>query len=164
MRRFDTAQAAVVIELQQMLFDFGHEIDANLGRGITDYYAEDGVFALGETRYEGHEAIARFYAEHGERIRNHQKDGVRQVLHAFVNVRVSVHDESRATLDFFNINYAASGAAPVAGPIAPNMIVQCRMEVRRDATDHRWRILIFSSVPQFMAEDAFAARLIGASK
>lgn len=160
MRRFNAAQSAIVVELQQMLFDFGDEIDAHIGRGITEYYMEDGVFAIGETRYEGRAAIARFYAEHGERIRSQQKDGARQVLHAFVNVRVTIHDERHATLNFFNLNYAAPGAAPVFGPIAPNMIVECGMEVHRDPADDCWRIAEFNSVPQFMAEDRFAATVV----
>ena len=38
MRKFDQESAIVVIELQQMLTEFGHEIDTNGGLNIADFY------------------------------------------------------------------------------------------------------------------------------
>ncbi|SFR88797.1 nuclear transport factor 2 family protein [Sphingomonas jatrophae] len=162
MRRFDPETAAIVVELQQMLFDFGHEIDANQGRNITAFYAEDGVWELGDRHLAGDAAIRDFYTDHYARIAREQKDGQRQLLHAFVNVRVSVAEDRRhATLDFFNLNFSAEGARPIeAAPIAPNMIVECRMECRREP-DGAWRITRFAGTPQFVGGESVAARLLG---
>ena len=159
-RRFDPETAAIVMELTQMLYDFGHEIDANQGRDITEYYAADGVWELGDKTLAGHAALNDFYATHYDRVRREEKDGVRQVLHAFVDVRVTVADDrTTATLDFFNLNFSAGGARPVAGPIQPNMIVECHMDVRREA-DGMWRIVRFTGVPQFTGGQAFVDTLV----
>ena len=162
MRELDIETVAIVTTLQQMLYAFGRVIDADYGAGITEFYTEDGAFVLGDNVYRGRAAIAAFYEEHGRRIREQQQDGVRQVLHAFVNVRVAVEDRDNATVDFFNINYSAPGPRPVAGPIAPNMIVECHMACRREADGH-WRIAEFRSVPQFVAGEAFVNRLLASS-
>lgn len=159
MRELDAETVAIVTTLQQMLYAFGHTIDARYGEGIAEFYAEDGTFVLGDNAYRGRAAITAFYEAHGRRIREEQRDGARQVLHAFVNVRVAVQDRDHATLDFFNINYSAEGARPVAGAIAPNMIVECHMACRREANGH-WRIAEFRSVPQFVAGEGFVNRLL----
>lgn len=157
MRRFNSETAIAVIELQQMLADFGHAMDRR-SPDVADYYCEDGAFLLGTVVHRGREAIRAFYAAHAERIRTTERDGQRQALHAFVNVRVTIEDSSHATLDFFNINYSASGARPVIGPVVANMIVECRMACRREE-DGAWRIVEFGGTPQFTAGDAFVDRL-----
>lgn len=153
-RSFNRETLAIVTELQQMLFDFGYEIDANQGRDITGFYAKDGVWELGSQTITGHAALREFYRDFHERVAREQKDGKRQLLHAFTNVRVTVNDDLvRAVIDFFNLNFSAEGARPVAAPIMPNMIVECRMECRREA-DSIWRIVRFTGTPQFSGPEA----------
>ncbi len=153
-RNVSPERAAIVIELQQMLFDFGHEIDAHQGRDITDFYAEDGVWVLGTQTLTGHAALREFYTRYYERVAREQKDGQRQLLHAFTNVRVTVADDgASAAIDFFNLNFSAEGARPASGPIMPTMIVECRMECRREA-DGVWRIARFTGTPQFTGAQA----------
>ncbi|TZG25867.1 nuclear transport factor 2 family protein [Sphingomonas montanisoli] len=151
MRTLTPDAALAITELQQMLYDLGHEIDANTGRAIADYYCADGAFVVGEHRYQGHAQLEAFYAAERDRIAKTLQDGERQLLHAFVNPRIFVHDESRATIKCFNLNFSAPGARPIAGPIAPNLLVECRLECRREADGH-WRIAEFSSSPQFVAK------------
>jgi hypothetical protein len=38
MRKFDQETAIIAIELQQMLAEFGHEIDIDMGLNISDFY------------------------------------------------------------------------------------------------------------------------------
>ncbi len=147
-----TAEAALAtVELQQLLYDIGHEIDANVGTDITDFYCEDGAFVVGTHRYEGHARIAAFYAAERERVRTTLNNGERQLLHAFVNPRIFVHAADSATILCTNINFSAPGARPIEGPIAANMIVECRLDCRREA-DGIWRIALFESDIQFAAK------------
>ena len=151
MRRLTSETALATVELQQMLYDLGYEIDTNTGRAIVQFYCPDGAFVVGEHRYQGHAQLEAFYAAERERIATTLQDGERQLLHAFVNPRIFVHDESSATIKCFNLNFSAPGARPVAGPIAPNLVVECELKCRREDDGH-WRIAEFSSALQFVAK------------
>src|SRR5438128_1928378 len=63
MRRFDQQSAIIAIELQQLVAEFAYEVDTNGSRNITRFYAEDGVFAVGDFTRKGHAAIDQFYAD-----------------------------------------------------------------------------------------------------
>ena len=65
MRKFDQHSALIAIELQQLIAEFAHEVDFNSGRNITDFYTEDGTFAVGDYTHQGHAAIRGF--EYGAR-------------------------------------------------------------------------------------------------
>jgi hypothetical protein len=152
MRRLTAETLAITVELQQMLYDFGHEIDVRCGEGIADYYCADGAFVVGDVRYEGHAAIEAFYVAERERIRITMKDGQRQLFHAFVNPRVLIADDRRhATILSTNINFSDEGARPIAGPIAANLIVDCRLDCRLE-DDGQWRIAEFSADIRFASK------------
>ncbi len=59
MRKFDQETAIIAIELQQMLAEFGHEIDANMGLNISDFYTENGTFAVGDFTHKGHKSLLK---------------------------------------------------------------------------------------------------------
>jgi len=152
MRRLTAETLAITVELQQMLYDFGHEIDVRCGEGIADYYCADGAFVVGDVRYQGRAAIEAFYTAERERIRTTMQDGERQLLHAFVNPRVLVADDHRhATILCTNLNFSSEGARPIAGPIAANLIVDCRLDCRLE-DDGQWRIAEFSANIQFASK------------
>ena len=153
MRQFDQESAIIAIELQHMLAEFGHEVD-NGGLNITNFYTEDGCFAVGDFAHNGHAAIRKFYSDRGERARSVAKDGIRVSCHTFTNVRVSIENKDNATIDFINVNYGGEGHPPVLGPIAPAMATTCRMVCRREA-DGFWRIAWFGGVPVFVGNDPF---------
>jgi hypothetical protein len=154
MRKFDQNSAIIVIELQQMLAEFGHEIDTNGGLNIADFYTADGVFAVGDFTHTGHAAIRKFYTDRAERARTTAKDGIRVSCHTFTNMRVSVQDKSNATIHFINVNCGGEGKPPVLGPLAPAMATTCRMDCRREP-DGIWRIAWFGGVPVFVGNDPF---------
>ena len=132
-----------------MLYDLGHVIDARGGKGISDYYCMDGAFVVGDIRYQGHAAIEAFYIAERERIRTSFRDGERQLLHAFVNPRILIADDRRhATIECSNLNFSDEGARPIEGPIAANLIVDCRLDCRME-DDSQWRIVEFHSDIKF---------------
>ena len=159
MRKFDQHSAVVAIELQQLIADFAHEIDFNSGRNITDFYTEDGTFAVGDYTHRGHAAIRKFYADREERIPLQHKDGIRVAVHTFLNPRVEVQDRENATISFTNVNYAGEGHPPVLGSIEPAMVTACRMVCRREA-DGIWRIVSFSGTPLFVGNDPFVNKAL----
>jgi hypothetical protein len=155
MRKFDPETAIIALELQRILAEFAHDLDFNNCRGIAEFYAEDGVFAVGDFTYQGKPAIRKFYADREVRVAAQHKDGIRVSAHTFVNVRVDVTDKSSATVFFTNVNYAGEGQPPVRGTITPAMVTDCRMVFRLEADGH-WRIASFSGKPLFVGDDPFS--------
>jgi ketosteroid isomerase-like protein len=152
MRKFNSDTAVIAVELQQMISEFAHEIDTNDGRGITDFYIEDGVFAVGDFTRTGHAEIRKFYADGAERARARSKDGVRVRRHTYVNHRVEVQDKDNATIHFINVHYAGEGKPPLMGAISPAMVTECRMVCRR-CEDGLWRIVVFDGMPMFVGDN-----------
>jgi ketosteroid isomerase-like protein len=159
MRKFDQQSAIIAIELQNLIAEFGHDLDTNNGLNATDFYTEDGVFAVGDFSHRGHAAIRKFYSDRAERIRTVAKDGIRVSSHTFNNARVTVTDQNNATIEFINVNYGGEGKPPVLGPIAPAMVTNCRMVCRREA-DGIWRITSFSGTPAFVGVDPFINKML----
>lgn len=152
MRRLTAETLIITAELQQMLYDLGHVIDARCGEGIGDYYCDDGAFIVGDIRYQGRDAIEAFYVAEQERVRSTLKDGQRQLLHAFVNPRILFADDLRhATILCTNLNFSHEGTPPIEGPIAANLIVECRLDCRLE-DDGQWRIFEFRSDIKFAAK------------
>jgi SnoaL-like domain len=142
-------------ELQQFLADFCHEMD-NGGAAITDFYLSDGVFTTGTLTFKGHEGIRAFYNERAARIR--QEGGTRTVRHTFVNLRISVHGQDHATLNFAIITYSAAGTPPIQQLFGPSGISDCRMTCERD-TEGRWRLKLFAGELIFFGNDSFVSKL-----
>lgn len=154
MRKFDPETAAIALQLQQIVAEFAHDLDFNECRGIADFYAEDGVFAVGDYTYRGRAAIAKFYSDRSERVRTQHKDGIRVSAHTFVNLHIDIADQNNATVCFTNVNYAGEGQPPVRGTITPAMVTDCRMVFHREKDDV-WKITSFSGQPLFVGDDPF---------
>lgn len=159
MSKFDQETATIAIELQQIVAEFAYEIDTNGGLNITDFYAEDGAFAVGDFTHKGHAAIRKFYADRALRVPAAHKDGIRVSAHTFVNMRVTVEDKNNATVYFTNVNYAGEGHPPVLGAISPAMITLCQMVFRREPDGH-WRIVLFGGKPLFVGNDPFVNKAL----
>ncbi len=154
MPKFDQEKAISAIELQQLIADWGYELDMNGGLNISGLCTEDCNYLVGGVSYRGHAAVNKFYADRGERVRAQQKDGIRTQRHTITNLRVSFEDKNRATGNFILVNYSAEGKAPVFNLVGPTILADCRMEFRRE-TDGEWLIALFDSAPTFIGNDPF---------
>ena len=154
MQKFTPETAAIALQVQQLVAEFAHEIDTNNGLDIADFYAEDGVFFVGDTEYKGHAAITKFYADRLTRIPSQHKDGIRVGCHTFLNLRSEIKDRESASVFFTNVSYAGEGHPPVRATITPAMITRCRMDFRLEG-DGQWRITAFTGTPLFVGDDPF---------
>ena len=63
MAKFTAEQAHAVVEIQQLINDWGYELDLNNGQTIADLVTEDCVYVVGGAPREGRAGVVRFYAE-----------------------------------------------------------------------------------------------------
>jgi len=154
MPRFATETVISTLELQQLILDWGHDLDINGGLNVSALCTQDCNYLIGGKSHSGHAAVTKFYSDRAERIRTQQKDGVRTQRHALSNIRVAIKDQDRATVTFTVVNYSAEGKAPARNLVGPTIVADARMECRREA-DGEWRIALFDSSPIFVGNDPF---------
>jgi hypothetical protein len=154
MRKFDQASAIAALELQQLVAEWTHELDANGGIKIAELCTSDCNYVIGATAYRGHAAVTDFYVARGERVRTQQRDGVRTQRHTVSGVRIALRDPSHAQVEFLVVNYSAEGKAPAMNLVGPTIIADAQMKCAREA-DGLWRIAEFTSQPVFIGNDPF---------
>ena len=165
MRKFTADQMLAAFELEQMLYDFAHEIDINGAKDVGRFYAEDGAFRTGGMNAEGRSGVQAFYDTRNANVAKYQRDGQRTGRHIFTNVRV-VFDETdanKATMYFTNINYAGEGPAPVQGIGTPSAIADGVMECARGADGH-WEFTLFAPKQALIGEDDFMKLMLSLAK
>lgn len=163
MRTFDLEEAAIAIELEQMVTDYWREVDFNGGSNATDYFTEDVEADFGAIKFSGHEGVRKYYADRQSLIRKEQEDGIRTTRHVFQNLQVIVESSERATLNFLIITHGGSGRPPVLAGTLPVSISDTRFECRREA-DGQWRVFGFYGEPIFIGEEAFARKALTGSR
>ncbi|CAN7261566.1 nuclear transport factor 2 family protein [Phenylobacterium sp. LjRoot219] len=154
MPRFDQDTAVKAVALQQLIAEWGYELDFNGGLTMPRLITEDCNYLVGGTSYRGHAAVQKFYADRGERVRTQQKDGVRTQRHTISNYRISFSAADQAEVTFLLVNYSQEGKAPAMNLVGPTIIADCRMECRQGA-DGEWLISLFDSTPIFIGNDPF---------
>src|SRR5215471_12332056 len=58
----DTDDVALWYALYRLMTNYWFEVDFNGGDNAHEYYLPDGVFAVGDNRFEGHREIRAYYA------------------------------------------------------------------------------------------------------
>ena len=153
MPKFENGSTASVVELTQLVNDWGYDLDMTGGSNVAALCTEDCDYRVGGTSHRGHDGIRAFYAARNERVRTQQKDGVRTQRHTLSSIRVSFQSEDRADVTFIVVNYSAEGKAPALDLVGPTIIADSRFECRREGRE--WRIALFDSTPVFIGNDPF---------
>ncbi len=159
MRRFSPEQAAIAVELEQMVVDYWREVDFNGGANAADFFTEDAVAELGAIAFTGHAGVRQWYAERQARILEEQADGVRTSRHSFQNLHIDIESSERAVLSFLIVTYAGGGVPPLLGPTAPVAVSDASFACRREAGG-QWRIHRFTGAPVFIGEEDFARKAL----
>lgn len=154
MPRFTQAHALSVIEIHQLVVDWGFDLDIHGGMHVASLCTPDCHYLVGGTLHQGHAPITAFYQARNDRVAVQQKDGVRTQRHTITNQRVTFSDADHAGATFILVNYSAEGRPPILDLVGPTIVADCRMEFRRDA-DGEWRIALFDSTPLFVGNDPF---------
>ncbi len=147
MAKFTAEQAHAVVEIQQLINDWGYELDLNNGQNIADLVTEDCTYMLGGNAREGRASIVQFYAERLTRL-GATPEGVPVHRHALSNLRVMFSGADAASITFNLIYFSTMGQASGQDHADPASYADVRMEVRREADGH-WRIARFDSGQAF---------------
>ncbi len=143
MAKFSAEQAAAVAAVQQVINEWGDELDENSGRKIAQksVLTEDVQYFVGGEWREGIAATQEFYNERWERLK---PTGAPVMRHIHSNYRVEFPAEDHAKVGFLLVFFAKVGEPPFVGYCDPLAVADVRMECRRDA-DGDWKISRFDS-------------------
>ena len=128
-------QALTALEVE-----YWYEVDHNWGRRAHEYYADAAVFAIGNKKMQGSDAVAAFY-------RWRELRGERAARHVVTNFRLSANEGTLAKFECILCLYAADGK-PVLPSRPPIMIADIVGECQL-GQDGRWRYLSHVLVPIF---------------
>lgn len=153
MRRIDKDQLFDIVAIQQMLYDYCHELDAG-ALNVTDYFTPDCTMIVGASAWHGHDGVRRHYDDDKRAVAEHCKDGLRTVRHAMANERISVQAGGTASVELIFLNFSAHGHGPFTQASAPTVVADTTMALRLEP-DGLWRIRHFDGKPLFFGDDPF---------
>lgn len=134
-------QSSVLASLTEFEVNYWHDVDRNWGREAHLFYAEDGVFIIGDKTITGRKAVADFYGWRENR-------GERTARHLVSNFRLVSAEQSGATFDCVMCLYAADGN-PILESKPAIMMADVRSECVMDQQG-RWRYVQHKLTPIFM--------------
>lgn len=142
MAKFTPEQAADVLAIKQVIYEWGDELDINNGLSMRtrDCLAEDVRYNVGGQWREGLPAVETFYNGRAEAMRSGA--GMLTMRHIITSLRVSFEDADHAKVGYLLVFFAAQdNFDKYCDPLA---VADVKMECRRDP-DGEWRITLFDS-------------------
>jgi hypothetical protein len=133
------------LALGRLIADYWADVDENSGATAHRFYLPDGLFAVGNNRFQGQEKIRAFY----ERRR---KQGSATTRHLLSNLRVFAGEEWRARMVGVMSLYRADGKLPIIGAKPPAMIADFEARCVL-AEDGSWRFQSHILRPVFVGSD-----------
>jgi len=153
MRRIEKDHVHDIVAIQQMLYDYCHELDEGALK-VTDYFTEDCTFIVGESAWYGHRGLNQHYHADKQAVAENCKDGLRTVRHAMANERISMREDGTASVELIFLNFSAHGHGPFTQASAPTVVADTTLELVR-SPDGFWRIRHFDGKPLFFGDDPF---------
>ncbi len=144
MAKFTAGQAADVLAIKQVIYEWGDELDVNDGMKLesANVLTQDCRYNVGGEWREGLAAAATFYRERNARLV--AANALPVMRHLIVSLRVKFDGADKAKVGFQLLFFAKPGTPPIAGYCDPLATADVRMEARREA-DGEWRICSFDS-------------------
>lgn len=144
MARFTTDEAAAVLAIQQVINEWGDELDQHDGLKMieADVLTPDCRYFVGGEWREGRAAAAQFYVERKDRLV--AAGGAPVMRHIMSNYRIAFEAPDHAKIGFLLLFFAKVGEPPFVGYCDPLAVADVRMECRLDGDGH-WRISCFDS-------------------
>jgi hypothetical protein len=130
--------------LNQMVATYWADVDENGGETAHEFYLRDGLYVVGNNRFEGQQQIQAFYAR--------RRYGTVKTRHVVSNIRVRGEDGRDAEVQGMMTLYRADGKSPFQGSRPPAMIADF------DAAcvigeDKRWRFRLHVLRPFIVGND-----------
>lgn len=144
MAKFTLEQAAAIAAIQQVINEWGDELDQRNGLTIrqSGVLTEDCQYNVAGEWRDGIAATAQFYAERSPRLE--AAGGVPVMRHIISNFRISFVAEDHAKTDYLLLFFSKVGTAPFTDYCDPIALAEVQMECKRGA-DGEWRISRFDS-------------------
>jgi hypothetical protein len=144
MAKFTAEQAADVLAIKQVIYEWANELDVNDGLKIveSDVLAKDCRYFVGGEWREGDAATGRFYTERKQRLE--AAGAVPVMRHQIMSIRVYFDGSDKAHTGFQLLFFAKPGTPPISGYCDPLATADVKMNCVRGA-DGEWRISMFDS-------------------
>ena len=148
MAKFSTEQAAAALAIQQVINEWGDELDQHDGLNMlaADVLTSDCRYFVGGEWRDGLAATAQFYQDRKARLV--AAGGAPVMRHIMSNYRVKFTAEGAAEVGFLLLFFAQVGTPPF-DTCDPAAVADVQMECRREADGH-WRIALFTSGQTFI--------------
>jgi hypothetical protein len=141
----NAADAGLWNALNRLETSYWLDVDHKSGANANEFYEPDGVFVVGNNRFQGHEKIQAFYAWR-------QRRGPTTTRHLIYNLQVISANDNRARVAAMVTLYAAHGRAPVQSERPPSMIADIVSDCVR-GKDDVWRYQSHVLHPIFVGSD-----------
>jgi hypothetical protein len=147
----DSDNLALWSALNQLMAKFWADVDENGGSHAHEFYVQDGLYVIGNNRFEGREKIEAFYAR--------RRHGTIMTRHLLCNLQVFGDGEPHARMVGLMSLYRADGKSPFQGARPPAMIADFEAScVRGD--DRQWRFQSHLLRPFIVGSDLPASIMI----
>ncbi len=147
----DGDDLALWCALNRLMADYWADVDENGGLRAHEFYVPDGVYAIGNNRFEGREKIASFYSR--------RRYGTVMTRHLLCNLRAFGDEEPCARVTGMMSLYRAEGGSPFQGARPPAMIADFEARCVRGG-DSRWRFQSHLLRPFIVGSDMPASIVI----
>lgn len=146
----DSDDAALWYALHRLIVNYWAEVDENAGGRAHEFYMPDGLYVVGNSRFEGEEKIRAFYVRRGH--------GGVVTRHLISNLRAFREDLRRARMTGLMSLYRADRKSPFQGARPPAMIAD--FEAHCVLRDRSWRFQSHVLDPFIVGQDMPASIMI----
>jgi hypothetical protein len=147
----DDGDLALWCALNRLIADYWAEVDENGGREAHAFYLPDGLYLIGNNRFEGRDKIEAFYAR--------RRHGTIMTRHVVANLRAFGDGERQARMAGLMSLYRADGSSPFQGARPPAMIADFEARCTL-GDDRRWRFQAHVMRPFIIGSDMPASIMI----
>jgi hypothetical protein len=147
MAKFTMDQVIAYTAVQQLINEWGHELDIHNGMHIGDLVTEDCSYMGRGTELKGRAAVIKFYKDRLEQLAA-TPAGVPIHRHTLSNLIVNFNSATDVSITFTLLYFTTAGMASGTNHADPAAVADVRMNCRCD-TDGHWRISKFDSNQTF---------------
>ena len=147
----ESDELALSYALNRLIADYWADVDENGGARAHEFYVADGLYSVGNSRFEGRDRIAAFYAR--------RRYGKVMTRHVLSNLRTFGDDEPYARLTGMMSLYRAEGGSPFQGARPPAMIADFEARCVL-GPDRQWRFQSHVLRPFIVGNDLPASIMI----